>query len=88
MRQGLRKELVGQCLALLGQRAGLTCAQHLAMRRRSGSGVDDASMVGLAALMATWTMICMQQARSRCSSAHSRLPSCSLHTVDYIKHFH
>ena len=35
----------------------LTWAQHLAMRRFRGSGVE-ASIVGRAALMATWTMIC------------------------------
>ena len=42
----------------------LAWAQHLAMRRFRGSGVE-ASIVGRAAFMATWTMICTGTCRPR-----------------------
>ena len=56
----LQHSRAGQLLPALQGAGNSTCAQHLAMRRRSGSGVD-ASMAGRAALMATCTMICSAQ---------------------------
>jgi hypothetical protein len=50
---------------------GGTCAQHLAMSRRSGSGVE-ASMAGRAALMATCTMICAAHAEKMQVHQHMR----------------
>lgn len=55
-----------------------TWAQHFAMRRRSGSGVD-ASIVGRAALIATCTMICPRPQNPN-SPSHILFPHCNNHS--------